>query len=91
MNNGNNTTVDTAISSGTKKKSGEKLDKLDKVYNEMKSKNKKLKKEISELKSDNENLRSIFAEFQVEFKQNKKSEKLFEELTIADIQDIFAI
>ena len=40
-----------------------KLEKLDKVYNEMKNKNKKLKKEIAELKSDRETLRSIFAEF----------------------------
>ena len=49
-------------------KGGEKLDKLDKVYNEMKQKNKKLKKELSDIKKENENLRSIFAEFQVEFK-----------------------
>jgi len=80
--------ADTSVSTSNKKKSdksGEKLDKLDKVYNEMKSKNKKLKKEIVEYKTENENLRSIFAEFQVEFKQNKKSEKLFEELTISDI------
>lgn len=38
-----------------------------------------------------ENLRSIFAEFQVEFKQNKKHDKRFEELTMGDMQDIFAI
>jgi len=49
-------------------KGGEKLDKLDKVYGEMKQKNKKLKKEVSDIKKENESLRSIFAEFQVEFK-----------------------
>ena len=48
--------------------SANKLDKLDKVYNEMKIKNKKLKKDVSEMKGENETLRSIFAEFQVEFK-----------------------
>ena len=72
-------------------KKGEKLDKLDKVYNEMKSKNKKLKKELQEMKDNNESLRSIFAEFQVEFKQNRKHEKMFNELTISDLDDIFAI
>lgn len=50
-------------SKGEESKGGEKLDKLDKVYNEMKSKNKKLKKELSDIKKENENLRSIFAEF----------------------------
>lgn len=69
----------------------EKLDKLDKVYNEMKSKNKKLKKELADQKNENESLRTIFAEFQVEFKQNKKHEKMFNELTVADLEDIFAI
>lgn len=74
------------------KDSGKKgLDKIDKVYSEMKSKNKKLKKEISSLKSENETLRSVFAEFQVEFKQNKMHEKDFMKLTMAEIQDVFAI
>ena len=67
------------------------MDKLDKVYNEMKSKNKKLKKELVDSKSENETLRTIFAEFQVEIKQNKKHEKMFNELTVADLEDIFAI
>ena len=73
------------------KKSDGKLEKLDKVYSEMKGKNKKLKKELGEQKTENETLRTIFAEFQVEFKQNRKHEKQFEELTISDLQDIFAI
>lgn len=60
-----------------KKQASDKLDKLDKVYNEMKQKNKKIKKELLEVKNENENLRSIFAEFQVEFRQNKKHEKMF--------------
>ena len=51
----------------------------------MKSKNKKLKKEIGEARSETESLRSIFAEFQVEFKQNRKHEKQFDQLTIADL------
>lgn len=38
-----------------------------------------------------ENLRTIFAEFAAEFKQNKKHDKRFEELTMGDMQDIFAI
>ena len=33
---------------------------------------KKLKKEIQEQKIETETLRGVFAEFQVEFKQNKK-------------------
>ena len=77
--------------SGEESKGGEKLDKLDKVYNEMKQKNKKVKKELADSKKENENLRSIFAEFQVEFKQNKKHEKLFQHLTVSDLDDIFAI
>jgi len=44
----------------------------------MKSKNKKLKKEICDAKNQTESLRSIFAEFQVELKQNKKHEKQFD-------------
>ena len=58
-----------------KKKKG--LGNLDKVYSEMKLKNKKLKNQIKEQKEQMENMRSIFAEFQVEFKQNKKHEKPF--------------
>lgn len=57
----------------------------------MKSKNKKLKRELADSKSENESLRTIFAEFQVEFKQNKKHEKMFNELTVADLEDVFAI
>lgn len=57
----------------------------------MKSKNKKLKKELADSKNENESLRTIFAEFQVEFKQNKKHEKMFNELTVADLEDVFAI
>ena len=56
----------------SEKKPKEQLDKVDKVYHEMKQKNKKLKKELAEQKSENESLRSIFAEFQVEFRQNGK-------------------
>jgi len=41
------------------------LGNLDKVYGEMKQKNKKLKKEIDEQKKEIKNLRSVFAEFQV--------------------------
>lgn len=76
---------------GSKDKKPKQLDKLDKVYSEMKSKNKKLKKEKESLKVENETLRSIFAEFQVEFKQDRKHEKDFHQLTIAEIQDVFAI
>lgn len=70
----NNPKLDTTASSvNTSKREKKKdLDKLDKVYNEMKTKNKKLKKELAESKNENETLRGIFAEFQVEFRQNKK-------------------
>ena len=74
-----------------KKKRDKQLGSLDKVYSEMKTKNKRLKKEIADQKAQMGNLRSIFAEFQVEFKQNKKHDKTFEQLTMGDMQDIFAI
>ena len=67
------------------KKKIDKLSNVDKVYNEMKQKNKKLKKEVQNQKDQTESLRSVFAEFQVEFRQNRKHEKLFEELTISDL------
>ena len=57
----------------------------------MKSKNKKLKKELLDIRNENESLRSIFAEFQVEFKQGKKHEKMFNQLTLNNLEDIFAI
>ena len=79
------------ISQKKEKKKTEKLGSLDKVYSEMKSKNKKLKVDIGKAKNETESLRSIFAEFQVEFKQNRKHEKQFDQLTIADLQDLFAI
>jgi predicted RNase H-like nuclease (RuvC/YqgF family) len=71
---------DTVVSEPKKKddkkdKKDNKLDKLsnmDKVYDVLKQKNKKLKKEIIEQKNETETLRGVFAEFQVEFKQNKK-------------------
>lgn len=50
------------------KKKGEKLSNVDKVYSEMKSKNKKLKKEVQTAKGETDTLRSVFAEFQVEFR-----------------------
>jgi len=37
------------------------------------------------------NLRSVFAEFQIQFKHNKKHDKTFEKLTVSELQDIFAI
>ena len=55
------------------------------VYKELKTVNRKIKKELTESQSQNESLRSIFAEFQVEFRQNKKEQKLFGELTINDL------
>ena len=45
------------------KKDKDKLGSLDKVYSEMKSKNKKLKKEISDLKGKMADMRTVFAEF----------------------------
>ena len=66
-------------------KKGKGLEKIDKVYSEMKNKNKKLKKEKEALKQENETLRSIFAEFMVEFKQDKKHEKEFHKLTISEV------
>jgi predicted RNase H-like nuclease (RuvC/YqgF family) len=51
------------IDSKENKSKPKQLDKLDKVYSEMKNKNKKLKKEKEAMKGENETLRSIFAEF----------------------------
>lgn len=82
----------TQASINGKSKTGKKqLEKLDKVYSEMKAKNKKLKKEKEETKQENETLRSIFAEFQVEMKQGRKHEKDFHDLTLGEVQDVFAI
>ena len=49
----------------TKSKKSDKLGSLDKVYSEMKSKNKKLKKEIGDMKGQLSDMRTVFAEFQV--------------------------
>jgi len=69
----------------------ERLDKLDMVYNEMKHKNKALKKQMLEKNRENETLRQILADFEAQFKQNRKDEKLFEELTMGDVEEIFAL
>lgn len=75
----------------SKEKDGGNLSNMDKVYDVLKQKNKKLKKEIQEQKNETETLRGIFAEFQVEFKQGKKDQKMFNQLTVSDLEDIFAI
>ena len=84
-------TTTTEARKSSKNKEAKQLDKIDKVYSEMKQKNKKLKADLRDQKSTNETLRTIFAEFRVEFRQNKKQDKEFHQLTVADLQDIFAI
>lgn len=48
---------------GSKSSKKDELGSLDKVYSQMKSKNKKLKKETAEMKNEIADMRSIFAEF----------------------------
>ena len=51
------------MGSSEKSASKKQLGTLDKVYSEMKTKNKKLKKEMADKNSELEKMRGIFAEF----------------------------
>ena len=57
---------------GSDKKQGGKLDKLDKVYNEMKQKNKYLKRQLHDQKAENETLKQVMVEFKQQFQQGGK-------------------